>query len=137
NVHAYAIGTTFDFSPTGGAPAGSVVDFMPNSGEGPKFTSVLGDIAQGHLALHTDDRVRVSNGGATTFIFQATVRNGASYADDVDLAVTDLPPAWNATVQTPVRVPADGEKPVTVLVSVPFAHVHGGFSSFNLTATTQ
>lgn len=136
NVQVMSIESDMRFSVQGEAPPGAIIDHMPNTGEGAKFTSVLGDIAQGHLAMRTTDRVRVSNGGATTFIFQATIHSNASYADDVKLTIGELPEQWNATVQSPVRVPANGEKPVTVLVSVPFGHNHGGFSSFNLTSTS-
>lgn len=136
NIHVRAVQSDFRFRLQGDTPVGSIVDYMPNSGEGAKFASTLGDLAQGHLALRTADRVRVSNGGATTFIFQATLHDNATYEDEVKLSLTDVPPDWNASVQSPIRVSPNGEKEITILVSVPFAHVHGGFSSFNLTAAS-
>lgn len=116
----------------------SMRDEMPDeAGEPVKFTFTAGDAATGHLKLVTDDRVRVSNGGATTFVFQATLRNNASYEEDVTLALESLPEGWQGTVQSPVRVPASGERTLAVLMSVPFEHDHGGFDSFNLTAKSR
>ncbi|HUR70051.1 MAG TPA: hypothetical protein VM370_12470 [Candidatus Thermoplasmatota archaeon] len=111
-------------------------DRMPDSGE-LKYPFLFGDLAAGHIRLDADERVRVSNGGATTFVYRVTVSNKGEVDDSVDLSVHDLPPEWNATVQTPLRIPGGAERSVAVLVSVPFAHEHGGFSSFNLTATSQ
>lgn len=127
--------STFGFSISGDRPA-SVHDFMPNSGEGAKLVFGHGDAQSGHVFLKTADRVRVSNGGATTFVFQADVINNGSTEDDIKLSVGELPAGWNATVQSPVKVGANQMKDLPVLVSVPFAHVHGGYSSFNLTATS-
>ena len=138
NVHVTAEQTTFgSFSFTGGPGAASVVDYMPNEGDGPNYGFHLGDIMVGHLSITTPDRIRVSNGGATTFVFQASVRNNASYEDEVDLKLADLPDGWNGTVQSPLRIPAGSERSVAMLVSVPFAHQHGGYSSFNLTTVSK
>jgi len=121
----------------GSGTAMRAFDDMPNTGDGASFAFQHGDYQSGHVFLRTDDRVRVSNGGASTFVFQVAVLNNGTAPDDIDLVASALPAGWNATVQSPVHVPANGETTVPVLVSVPFAHVHGGFSSFNLTATSH
>lgn len=113
-----------------------IVDRMPDA-DGVKLPVTIGDEQKGHLALSSPDRVRVSNGGASTFVYSVTLTNTGDAEDNVDLAMTDLPPGWNGTVQTPVKLPGHAVKTLTVLASVPFGHVHGGFSAFNLTATSQ
>lgn len=102
---------------------------------GAALTMQHGDVSAGDLLLTSNDRVRVSNGGATTFVFQASLRNQGDAAHEMRLAAEDLPAGWQARVQPPtVTVPAGEERVVSVLVSVPFAHEHGGYSSLNLTA---
>lgn len=136
DVKVTAESTSFRFSITGERPA-SVHDAMPNSGDGAKLVFGHGDAQSGHVFLRTADRVRVSNGGATTFVFQADVINNGSTEDDIKLAVGELPEGWNATVQSPLKLGANQQKSLAILVSVPFAHAHGGYSSFNLTATSS
>lgn len=114
----------------------SVSDRMPDS-DGASFPVTIGDIANGHLALSSPDKVRVSNGGAATFVYKVTIRNTGDAEDTVDLAIHDEPAGWNGTVTTPLKVPGNGQKTFSVLMSVPFAHVHGGFDAFNLTAQSQ
>lgn len=109
-------------------------DRMPDvEGAGASLTLARGDYSQGNVVVSSPDRVRVSNGGATTFVFQATLRNAADVEDEYALAVDDVPQGWNVSVQTPTKVPANEERNVAILVSVPFAHDHGGYTSFNFT----
>ena len=109
-------------------------DHMPDDeAKAATYAFTMGDFATGTLRLGAPERVRVSNGGSTTFVFHATLENRADAEAEYALAIADLPEGWNASVQTPVKVPAKEEKTVTVLASVPFAHDHGGFTAFNLT----
>lgn len=101
---------------------------------GATLTMGLGDFVSGDLAMTAPDRVRVSNGGATTFVFQVELRNAGDAAHEMRLGIEDLPDGWQARVQQTVTIAAGAEKSVSVLVSVPFAHEHGGYSSLNLTA---
>ena len=112
-------------------------DRMPDGEETQKYSFLFGDVAAGKLRLDANERVRVSNGGATTFVYQVEIQNKADFDDDVSITLGDMPEGWNGTVQSPVRVPADSERRVAILVSVPFAHDHGGFSSFNVTVTSE
>ena len=66
-------------------------DAMPDDGKGVAYAFALGDEAAGHLRLLSDERVRVSNGGATTFVFHAHVRNEGAVDDDVTLDLVGLP----------------------------------------------
>ena len=113
-----------------------VRDVMPEAGA-KGLMLAIGDVAKGHMSLTSEDRVRVSNGGATTFVFQANLTNTAEIEDTVDLATDALPPGYNVTLRTPIRVPAEGSARLAVLVSVPFGHDHGGYSAFNVTAKSQ
>ncbi|HVM45293.1 MAG TPA: hypothetical protein VM582_05105, partial [Candidatus Thermoplasmatota archaeon] len=110
-------------------------DRMPDDGAA-AYPFKFGDVARGHLRLDAEDRVRVSNGGATTFVYQALIANKGELDDEVSIRLSEMPDGWNGTVQSPVRVPGGAERKVAILVSVPFAHDHGGFSSFNVTVTS-
>ena len=118
-------------------PAGaSATDLMPDTGEG-TITYEKGGSANGHLVLEAPDPVRISNGGATTFVFQGHLQNRGEADDTATLAIEDLPESWQATTVPLQPVPAGQERPVFVVVTIPFAHDHGGFSNFSLTATSQ
>lgn len=102
---------------------------------GVALTMAHGDVSNGDLEMGAQDRVRVSNGGATTFVYQATLRNHGDAAHELRLAAEDMPEGWDARVQpSTLTVPAGEARTASVLVSVPFAHEHGGYSSLNLTA---
>lgn len=123
----------FTFGPGQGA---RIADRMPDSG-GAAITYTKGGEANGHLVLESQDPVRVSNGGATTFVYQAHLQNALDTDDEVILSVSDLPEGWSARVDSPILVPAADEKSVYALASIPFGHEHGGFSAFTLTAQSQ
>ena len=110
------------------------VDYMPDDESGAaSFTLQMGDFSEGSLRLGSPERVRVSNGGSTTFVFLATLANVGEREGEFELSLDDLPQGWNASVQSPVKVPPQSERTVAILASVPFAHDHGGFDAFNLT----
>lgn len=116
----------------GGEPGLAAVDAMPDEGEGAVFTFAKGDFSQGNLILNVPERLRVSNGGATTFVYPVSLRNTGDAEDEYALTISDLPEGWNATYQSPIKVGPKQEKVVNVLASIPFAHEHGGFDAFNL-----
>ena len=112
------------------------VDAMPDDeGASATFTFQMGDYSTGTLRLSSPERVRVSNGGSTTFVFLAELANTAEAAQEFELALADLPEGWNASVQSPVKVPGKESRTVAILASVPFGHTHGGYDAFNLTVT--
>jgi hypothetical protein len=114
--------------------ATGVIDRMPDSGDGASYTLQKGDVAIGPLRLVAPERVRVSNGGATTFVYRVDLRNDGDADDDARISVTELPNDWNATYPEAIHVPAKANLTFTVLASVPFAHKHGGFDAFNVIA---
>ena len=122
---------------TGATPL-SLVDTMPDDlAAGVAYAFKLGDEATGDILLRSYDRVRVSNGGATTFVFQAIVKNGAEFDDQLRLTLEDMPAGWNGSVEERVLVPAKTEMTIPVLATVPFEHNHGGYTSFALKATSS
>ncbi|HEX2022692.1 MAG TPA: hypothetical protein VHH36_08255 [Candidatus Thermoplasmatota archaeon] len=98
-----------------------------------KYAFLKGDDVTGPLVVGCVDRIRVSNGGATTLVYRVTIKNTGERPQDLDLALVDLPQGWNASVESPLRMGPGESRTLPVLASVPFAHVHGGFSGFNLT----
>jgi hypothetical protein len=87
--------------------------------------------------LEAPDPVRISNGGATTFVFQAHLQNTDSQDDAATMEVVGAPSNWEISVQAAQRVPAGDERPIFALVTIPFGHQHGGFSGFDLVATSS
>lgn len=123
--------------PLGFGPAdASATDVMPDTGTG-TILYEKGGRANGHLVLEAPDPVRISNGGATTFVFQGHLQNQGETDDTATLTIEDLPDAWQATTVPLQQVPAGEERPVFVVVTIPFGHEHGGFSNFTLRATSQ
>jgi MYXO-CTERM domain-containing protein len=113
-------------------------DAMPDDeGGAASYVLQMGDFSTGSLRLSSPERVRVSNGGSTTFVYLVEVANVADVEHEYDIGVADLPEGWNASVQSPVRVPAKSERNVAILASVPFAHTHGGFDAFNVTVESK
>jgi hypothetical protein len=111
-------------------------DQMPDGQPG-EILYELGGSANGHLTLEAPDPVRISNGGATTFVFQAHLQNTDSQDDAATMEVVGAPSNWEISVQAAQRVPAGDERPIFALVTIPFGHQHGGFSGFDLVATSS
>jgi hypothetical protein len=116
--------------------AGEVSDRLPDDGT-KDFTLQVGDLMSGHLMAEAENRIRVSNGGSTTFVYRVALSNTGEGSDEVEVSTGVLPEGWNTTVQSPVRLGPDETKVLTVLASVPFGHTHGGFDSFNVTMQSR
>ena len=116
--------------------AGEVNDRLPDDGT-KDFTIQLGDVSMGHLRAEAEQRVRVSNGGSTTFVYRIALTNAGEASHEVDVTTGVLPEGWNTTVRSPVRLLGGETKLITVLASVPFGHTHGGFDSFNVTMQSR
>lgn len=126
---------TLDGFPGAPATGSRAEDVMPDAGQG-VITYTKGGSSNGHIVLEAPDPVRISNGGATTFVFNSHVQNALDVEDTVTFALEGVPAEWTATAPGPQKVPAGSEKPVFVLATIPFGHQHGGFTTFNLTATS-
>ncbi|MCA1819432.1 MAG: hypothetical protein LC620_05190, partial [Halobacteriales archaeon] len=122
-------------------PPPQVRDRMPDTGNGTTPVPILlGPVQVGSARLSSPMPTRQSNGEATTFLFTVEARNLGSHNDRYRLSGRNVPAAWKLTLQDDVvAVPADGVISMPVLVTVPFAHVHGSFQSFflGLASTTD
>lgn len=110
-------------------------DAMPDSGTGTiKWVVRHGGSQAGTVFAAIKQPVRVSNGEATTFLYEVTVHNRATRPDTIEVRANTTPPLWTLTFpQKEVRIDAEGKAEVPVLVTVPFNHVHGRYESANLT----
>ncbi|MHB1260141.1 MAG: hypothetical protein ACYC2H_00350 [Thermoplasmatota archaeon] len=124
--------TTVGFGPA----SGRLQDQMPDDAPG-VILYEMGGSANGHLTLEAPDPVRISNGGATTFVFQAHLQNKDTEQDAATMELVGVPANWQVSVQPAQVVPPDDERPIFALVTIPFGHQHGGFSGFDLVATSS
>lgn len=111
-----------------------IVDDMPDAGMEPARYAVQVGLAQtGHAQLTSHVPYRASNGEATTFLLNATAHNLGAADDTFEFAAVGAPGRLAITVPVTVAtIPAGGRIEVPVLVTVPFAHVHGGVDDFTL-----
>lgn len=126
---------TFDGFPGAPATGTRAEDRMPDSGGG-VITYQKGGSSNGNLVLEAPNPVRVSNGGATTFVFNSHVQNKGDADDTAIFTLDGVPAAWTVTAPNPQKVAAKTEKPVFLLATIPFGHEHGGFTNFTLVATS-
>ncbi len=92
----------------------------------------------GTASLISKAPVRVSNGEATTFLFELTAVNEADHQDTFEIKVTGAPSTWTVTVpKQTVRVEPDSKETFPILVTVPFQHQHGVFHPFMVTAQSR
>lgn len=114
-------------------------DAMPDTGTSTVNWAIkTGQNQTGHLLLSSASPVRVSNGEATTFLYELQLRNTLDRRDTAILSASDLAPSWVVTFpQEEVRIEAGETQNVPVLVTVPFSHDHGTFLPFNVTAQSR
>jgi MYXO-CTERM domain-containing protein len=127
---------------SGGLLAGGILsarDTMPDTGVGTIAYTVQHGLDQsGFVTLDSPTPVRVSNGEATTFLYELTVGNEADYRDTIELAAHGAPSEWIVTFpQQEVRLDGGERADVAALVTVPFNHDHGKYVAFNVTATSR
>lgn len=114
-------------------------DAMPDAGTGTVAYAITSGAEQvGHLLAGSVRPVRVSNGEATTMLFEVEVRNTLDRHDTVALAVEGAPSEWVVTLpDEEVRIDGGESATVPVLVTTPFNHDHGAYRAFNVTATSR
>lgn len=91
----------------------------------------------GHLFLRIPEPYRMSNGLATTYLFEADLRNLEEVEDTVTLQVSDVPKDWEVRLPSSVRFSGKGDGSVPVAVTVPFSHVHGQSHFMTLSAVSR
>ncbi len=121
----------------GNGPTYVVRDRMPDDGVFGSFTATMGVVQEGDARLRSDAPFRLSNGGATSMVYQVEASN-AGERQTFHLAMQGIPDGWD------VRLPFDrlaldaGQaKTFPILVTTPNGHQHGGTQSFLLTMTGQ
>jgi hypothetical protein len=119
-------------------PRPSVFDTMPTQGNLTQpLTIHCGVVQTGHARLSSDDPTRSSNGEATTFVFQVRGHNLDLKEDTFSLSTKNVLPTWDVKLPaSQVTIPANGTIVFPVLVTTPFAHVHGRFDPFVVEMTS-
>lgn len=79
----------------------------------------------GHLLLFAEAPNRASNGEATTYLFNLTLRNIGQIDDRVRIQVGGQPGDWVVHAPATLELPKGETKHFPVAVSVPFKHKHG------------
>lgn len=102
-------------------------DRMPDAGS-VAWTIREGVEQSGHARLASTAPVRVSNGEATTFLYQLLASNDGPQQELFALSASGAPESWTVTFpQERVRIEPGQTLPVPVLVTVPFQHQHGSY----------
>lgn len=110
-------------------------DDMPSSAS---WTLTYGLEQTGTILLDSDRPVRVSNGEATTFLFEVRAINEGDALERFQLSTEDAPPDWLITLPDEVIAVESGkELTFPVLITVPFRHEHGLLQQLLLVATSQ
>lgn len=111
-----------------------VVDEMPDAGQPTvSYAIQVGLVQSGHARLTSSVPYRASNGEATTFLLNATARNLADREDRFSFSAVGVPGRLAVTLPvSTATVAAGGAVDIPVLVTVPFAHIHGGVDDFTL-----
>ncbi len=114
-----------------------ITDRMPDTGVFGIIEASMGAVQEGDAYLASEAPFRLSNGGATSMVYQVEAYN-AGERQTFNLATTKLPKDW--VVSLPFdRIVLDAEesKSFPVLVTTPNKHIHGGTEAFLLTMTGQ
>ncbi len=91
----------------------------------------------GHVFMRVDDPVRLSNGLATTYLFEAKVHNLGDAPDDLLVQVTNIPAKWEVHMPTVVSFSGKGDQTIPIAVTVPFEHQHGVEHFMELTVVSE
>lgn len=115
----------------------AMYDRMPDEGLA-TFDLQHGHAQGGHIQLATAERLRASNGVATTYFFDMNVRNTAEFEDNLALSLGAVPNAWQ--VRLPYEsmvIPANSTVRFPLLLTVPFNHQHGVIDTFLVEARSD
>lgn len=117
-----------------------VTDTVPDGGaDGAAEWAIQHGVEQvGHLALYSDRPFRLSNGEATTFLYEVRLENDAGFPDTVTLDHSTAPQGWMVTFpEKEVRIDAGETVDLPVLLTVPFNHEHGTVHSMEVTGQSR
>lgn len=141
NLYAYAVQTyaTTQTVPGAGSTGSAVAfDRAPNTDYAPAaFVFRKGSGGHGDLAMTSPDPIRVSNGEATTIVYQATLDNEGEEDMEVHLSVKDIRSDWTVRHPPVITVKAKSIRDFPVILTIPFTHDHGKTVMFKLRADVE
>lgn len=111
-------------------------DRFPDEGAIDAYVGTLNPAAAGHLQFIDPRPTRVSNGEATTYLFEIIVNNFGTVDDHLAISALGVPDSWTMSVPSSVLVPASDSALIPATVSVPFQHQHGLAKSVQVTVTS-
>lgn len=113
-------------------------DRMPDDGVGPAFDVLLG-IEQSELAsLTSPEPMRISNGGATTVVFDLEAANTDDQRHTFALSLSDVPQGWEVSLPfKQFSLDANETRSFPILLVTPSGHSHGGIDTFRLDMVSE
>jgi hypothetical protein len=118
-------------------PSG-LVDRLPDTGFGDELLIELGNAQLGSLRLSSQAPYRVSNGEATTMVYDVLVQNKGAVEEIYEFEATEIPNGWSIHFPEEKVTIAQGEsRVVQVHATVPFVHQHAVRYSFLIHGTSQ
>lgn len=114
-----------------------VRDRAPDSGFGPIFRAVLGTTGVGDVHLLIEEPVRVSNGEATTIVYELDLLNDGTEEDVILLQTKGVPGDWTVRVPSKLTVAPGETVRFPVILSMPFTHNHGTTELFEVHAESS
>ncbi len=123
--------------PTGPALYGPCPWTAVDEMDGSSFTVELTPPGVGHVFLRIDEPYRLSNGLATTYLFEADLHNLEAIDDTIVLQVSDLPNGWEVRHPATATFSGKGSQTIPIALTVPFSHQHGNSHYMRLSAISQ
>lgn len=121
--------------PTGNDPTMEISDRMPDDGTVGPVDVVIGVTQDGDARLSSDAPFRLSNGGASTVVYDVGAANKGE-RQSFELGLEDVPEGWVVSLPFDRIVLDEGENTTfPVLLTTPSGHSHGGLDAFLLTLT--
>lgn len=118
---------------TGDCIGMSIHDRMPDEGVAGIVEVALGVAQEGDAILASEAPFRVSNGGATTIVYQVT---GVNFGErqSFQLGLEGVPEGWEVSLPFDrIVIEEDDDIDFPILLTTPSGHNHGGAEKFLLT----
>jgi hypothetical protein len=124
------------YAPVNGYPISdyaTVYDRMPDQGTGGTYSFILPLDPDAEFVWIANDDIRYSNGVAKTYEYKLELLNQGDSPEVFTTKFENLPEGWIAQSLRPVIESEPGEPAsISMLLAVPFRHVHGETQSFDL-----
>lgn len=115
----------------------AVTDRMPDDGMAGVFEATFGIVQDGDARLGSQAPFRLSNGGATSMVYEVDAAN-LGQKQSFRLAATAVPAGWEVALPFDRLVLDEGEqRTFPILVTTPSGHKHGGVDKFLITMTGE